>query len=118
MTYPELSEVRKTLRVDWYRCRTRPGLLRELSRRSDAQGWFQAGGHLALFIITGSLVFYSWSGELWLAFLLALFCHGTVTTFFRGVAPHELGHGTVFKTKWLNKFFMYLFSFDWLVGPL
>ena len=110
MTYQELSEVRKTLRVDWYRCPTRPGLLRELSRRSDAQGWFQAGGHLALFIITASLVFYSWSQELWLAFLLALFCHGTVTTFFRGVAPHELGHGTVFKTKWLNKFFMYLFS--------
>ena len=110
MTYPELSEVRKTLRVDWYRCKTRPGLLRELSRRSDAQGWFQAGGHLALFIFTGSLVFYFWSQELWLAFLLALFCHGTVTSFFRGIAPHELGHGTVFKTKWLNKFFMYLFS--------
>ena len=110
MTYPELSEVRKTLRVDWYRCPTRPGLLRELSRRSDAQGWFQAGGHLALFIFTGSLVFYFWSQELWLAFLLALFCHGTVTSFFRGVAPHELGHGTVFKTKWLNRFFMYLFS--------
>ncbi len=110
MTYKELSEVRQTLRVDWYRCPTRPGLLRELSRRSDAQGWFQAGGHLALFIFTGSLVFYFWSREIWLAMLLALFCHGTVTTFFRGVAPHELGHGTVFKTKWLNKFFMYLFS--------
>jgi len=110
MTYKELSEVRQTLRVDWYRCKTRPGLLRELSRRSDAQGWYQAGGHLALFIFTGSLVFYFWSQGLWLLMLLALFCHGTVTTFFRGVAPHELGHGTVFKTKWLNKFFMYLFS--------
>ncbi len=110
MTYQELSEVRKTLRVDWYRCPTKPGVLRELSRRSDAQGWFQAGGHLGLWIITGSLVFFLWSRELWLAFLLALFCHGTVTSFFRGVAPHELGHGTVFKTKWLNKFFMYLFS--------
>ncbi len=110
MAYQELAEVRKTLRVDWYRCKTRPGLLRELSRRSDAQGWFQAGGHLALFVFTGALVFYFWWHGLWLAMLLALFCHGTVTTFFRGVAPHELGHGTVFKTKWLNKFFMYLFS--------
>ncbi|MCZ7544260.1 MAG: fatty acid desaturase [Anaerolineae bacterium] len=26
------------------------------------------------------------------------------------MAPHELGHGTVFRTKRLNKFFMYLFS--------
>ena len=118
MTFQELSEVRKTLRVDWYRCPTRPGVLRELSRRSDSQGWFQAGGHLALFIVTSSLVFYCWSKEVWLAFLIALFFHGTVTSFFTGTAPHELGHGTVFKTKWLNKFFMYLFSSDRLVGSL
>ena len=110
MAYKELSEVRKTLRVDWYRCPTRKGVLRELSRRSDAQGWFQAGGHLALFAITGGLVFHFWSQELWLAFLVALFCHGTVTSFFTGIAPHELGHGTVFKTKWLNKAFMLIFS--------
>ncbi len=110
MMYQELTEVRKTLRVDWYRSPTKPGLLREVSQRSDAQGWFQAGGHLALFIITGSLVFFFWSQEIWLAFLVALFAHGTVTSFFTGTAPHELGHGTVFKTKWLNKFFMYLFS--------
>ena len=110
MTYKELSEVRQTLRVDWYRCKTRPGLLRELSRRSDIQGWFLAGGHLALVIVTGALVFYFWSQALWLAFLIALFCHGTVTAFVRGNSTHELGHGTVFKTKWLNKFFLYLFS--------
>lgn len=110
MTYQELSEVRKTLRVDWYRCPTRPGVLRELSRRSDAQAWFQAGGHLALFVITGASVFYFWSRESWLLMLIALFFHGTVTSFFTGTAPHELGHGTVFKTKWLNKLFLYLFS--------
>lgn len=110
MRYQPLAEVRKTLRVDWYRCPMKPGKLRELSRRSDAQGWFQAGGHLALFIITGALVFLFWAQEIWLAFLIALFAHGTVTSFFTGTAPHELGHGTVFRTKGLNKFFMYLFS--------
>ena len=110
MEYQELSEVRKSLRVDWYRCPTRPGLLRELSKRSDAQGWFQAGGHFALFLLTGALVFGFWWNEMWQAFLVALFLHGTVTSFFTGTAPHELGHGTVFKTKWLNKLFLYLFS--------
>ena len=63
-----------------------------------------------MFIITGSLVFYFWSQEVWLAFVAALFGHGTVTSFFQGNAPHELGHGTVFKTKWLNKIFLYIFS--------
>ena len=110
MSYQPLAEVRKTLRVDWYRSPMKPGRLRELSRRSDAQGWFQAGGHLALFIITGALVFSFWSQEIWLAFLMALFAHGTISSFFIGTAPHELGHGTVFRTKRLNKIFMYLFS--------
>ena len=110
MEYQPLSEVRKTLRVQWYRCPMKPGKLRELSRRSDAQAWFQAGGHFGLFIVTGALVFGFWHNELWLAFLLALFAHGTVTSFFTGTAPHELGHGTVFKTKILNKVFLYLFS--------
>jgi fatty acid desaturase len=110
MSYPPLAEVRKTLRVDWYRCRIDHATLRELSKRSDLQGWFQAGGHLALYVVTGALVYLFWAQQLWLAFALALFAHGTVTSFFVGIAPHELGHGTVFRTKWLNKFFMYLFS--------
>lgn len=110
MNYPPLDEVRKNLRVEWYRCRIEHAKLRELSKRSDAQGWFQAGGHLALFAITGTVVYLFWSQQQWLGFLLALFVHGTVASFFVGVAPHELGHGTVFRTKRLNKIFLYVFS--------
>ena len=110
MGYRPLGEVRKSLRVDWYRCGIESARLRELSRRNDRQGWFQAGGHLVLFVLTGSLVFYCWLHGYWLGFFVALFAHGTVGSFFVGVAPHELGHGTVFRTKWLNKFFLYLFS--------
>ncbi|MDD9955313.1 MAG: fatty acid desaturase [Anaerolineaceae bacterium] len=110
MGYQPLDEVRKTLRVEWYRSPIPGAKLRELSRRSDRQAWFQAGGHLALFVITAALVTHFWSLQLWGVFLVALFCHGTVTSFFTGVAPHELGHGTVFRTKWLNKVFLYLFS--------
>jgi fatty acid desaturase len=110
MSYPPLTEVRKTLRVKWYRCPIEHAKLRELSKRSDLQGWFQAGGHLALFLVTGVLVYLFWSQQIWFGFAIALFAHGTIGSFFVGVAPHELGHGTVFRTKKLNKFFMYLFS--------
>ncbi|MEM7028702.1 MAG: fatty acid desaturase [Chloroflexota bacterium] len=110
MTYQPLSEVRKSLRVKWYRCPVDSKRLRELSRRSNAQGWFQAGGHLALFLLTGSLTYYFWLQSMWIAFFITLFAHGTVASFFIGVAPHELAHGTVFESKKLNKFFMYLFS--------
>ena len=91
MSYQQLSEVRKTLRVDWYRCPTKPGRLRELSRRSDRQGWMQAGGHFGLFLLTGAFVLGFWIAESWLLFLIALFAHGTITSFFSGTAPHELG---------------------------
>ena len=109
-SYIPLSEVRKTMSVKWYRCPIESSTLRKLSRRSDLQGWFQAGGHLTLFIFTASLAYYFWDVKNWSGFVIMLFVHGTIGNFFSGVAPHELGHGTVFKTKWLNKFFMYLFS--------
>ena len=79
-------------------------------QRSDAQGWFQAGGHLALFTATGVLAYLAWSQQIWILFALLLLAHGTVGSFLVGVAPHELGHGTVFRTKALNKLFLYLFS--------
>lgn len=110
MSYQPLAEVRKNLRVEWYRCPIEHKKLRELSQRTDAQGWIQAGGHLALFLLTGILTFSLWWQQNWLAMVVALFCHGTIASFMVGVAPHELGHGTVFKTKRLNKIFLYIFS--------
>lgn len=105
-----LSEVRKDLRIKWYRCPVDHAQLRELMRPSDLQGWIQAGGHLAIFTMTGGLALYLFSQQMWVGFALALFAHGTCATFFKGVAAHELGHGTVFRTKWLNRFFLRVFS--------
>lgn len=45
-----------------------------------------------------------------MAFTLALFLYGTVGSFFSGTTLHELGYGTVFRTKALNKIFLYIFS--------
>ena len=108
--YPPLAEVRDHLRVKWYRSPIEPATLRRLMQRSDLQGWLQAGGHLALAVATATLVWWCWSRHLWLGFALMLFAHGTVVSFFTGVAPHELAHGTVFRTKRLNGVFLYLLS--------
>lgn len=110
MTYPPLSDIRDTYDVQWYRSKLPPARFRALSQRSDREGWIQAGGHLALFLLTGAIVIACWAYSLWGLFLIALFVHGTVASFLQGTAPHELGHGTVFKTRWLNKLFLYLFS--------
>ena len=105
-----LAEVRKGLRIKWYRCPVEPATLRRLMQRSDLQGWLQAGGHLLLFIATGTLTWLLFANGIWLGFALALFVHGTVGSFFKGLGTHELGHGTVFRTKWLNRAFLRLFG--------
>ena len=108
--YPPLSEVRKTFRVKWYRSPIERAKLSELMRRSNLRGAYQAVGHLALWTATGGLAYTLFTKQLWVGFAVALFLHGTVGSFFKGLAVHELGHGTVFRSKWLNRFFLRLFS--------
>ena len=111
---PPLAKVRKNGRIRWYRCPIDPAKLRELAEPNDSRGLFQVTGHLAIWATTGIAAYYLFTRELWWGFCLALFLHGTVAAFF--TAPHhELCHTTVFKTKWLNDFFLRIFSFlGWL----
>ena len=110
MAFPPLSEVRNNLKPQWYRSKMDPDKFRKFSKRNNYKGFVQAGGHFGLFCGTGLSVYLSWSNSYWILFLIAVFIHGTISSFFKGTAVHELGHGTVFETKWLNKFFLYLFS--------
>jgi len=110
VVYPPLEEARKGKKIRWLRPKIDRARLKELNKRSDLQGWFQSAGHLGIWIVTGALAFYFWAQALWIPFLIVLFFHGTVASFFIGIAPHELGHGTVFKTKILNKIFLYIYS--------
>ena len=108
--FPSLGEVKKNFKVKWYRSPIDPAKLRKLMQRSDLQGGLQTFGHLGLFTVTGIATAYFFIHNQWVLFALSLWCHGTVGIFFRGIATHELGHGTVFKTKWLNGFFLRFFS--------
>ena len=107
--FPPLDEVRRNLRVKWYRSPIDPSTLRRLMRRSNLQGALQALGHLGLFAATGILTAWFFTQALWLPFSLALWCHGTFATFMY-IAGHDLGHGTVFRTRWLNRFFQSTFG--------
>jgi fatty acid desaturase len=72
--------------------------LKRLSERSDPRGLMQLGGHLALLIITGWLIYLSF-GTIWL--WPAMFMHGTVLVFL--FAPlHETIHRTAFHSRALN----------------
>ncbi|CAK0882672.1 unnamed protein product [Prorocentrum cordatum] len=58
-----------------------------------------------------------WQQHVYVAMVVAMFAHGTVGSAFI-FGCHELGHGTVFKTRWLNRFFLYIFSVLWWWDPI
>jgi len=109
-TYAPLSEVRKTFKVDWYRCPIDRNRLRELATRSDAKGLLQSVGHLALLAALGLLTHTLFVQGIWVGFAVSLWVYGIVYSFVPGLVTHELSHGTVFRTKWLNAFFLRVYS--------
>ena len=115
-TRPPLADVRRTLRVKWYRSPIDPGLLRQLMKRSDLQGWWQALGVIGYLTGTALLTWHFFAQQQWALFAVALFAYGTYSCFL-GAASHELDHGTVFRTKALNRFFLRLFSLITFFNP-
>ena len=96
--------------VDWYRTPLPPELFKRLHERSDWRAFVQTGGYLAICAATGTLTYWSWAHWAWPWTVLCLFVHGTVSNFHIN-GMHELGHGTVFKTRALNAFFVRVVSF-------
>jgi fatty acid desaturase len=96
--------------ISWYRSPLDPKVMKALHQRSDFKGWLQTLGYLAMFCLTGGAAIYSSFHCLIGITLLFIFIHGMVCAFHIN-AVHELGHGTVFKTKTLNVFFTRLISF-------
>lgn len=101
---------RWTKPVSWYRTPLAPAVLKSLHERSDLLGALQTFGYLGTLLVTGGLAFYSTGRWPWWATVLLTFLHGTFFAF-QINAVHELGHGTVFKTRWLNPFFEGVFGF-------
>lgn len=108
--FPPLKAATDNLGViRWYRCPMKRGTLGKLMQRSDTQGLFQACGHFAIWLTTAVSVHQAWVTGAYFCYLGALFMHGTVgSTMVYGC--HEMGHGTPFKTRWLNNVFLYLYS--------
>ena len=92
---------------EWFRANIDRKKLKELSRRSDYEGW----KHIIIFTITlltlGTISVYSW-GSIWFIPVYLCYC-----MFWGGADAiwHECGHRTAFKTRKLNNFFYIIASF-------
>ncbi len=105
---PESSSIR------WYRTPLPRDLHARLHERSDLLGFLQTGGYLGVLAIFGSLAVYSASAWPWWVTVGILFIHGTCYAFLIN-GFHELVHDSVFRTRWLNRFFLRILSFlGWL----
>ncbi|MBP6506198.1 MAG: fatty acid desaturase [Opitutaceae bacterium] len=108
----------ESIKINWYRCKVDKALMSELMRKSDARAFLQVIPQFALFVLTGTLAYLAfrhlnslnWPTALPLL-LLALFAHGTIGSFFGGIACHELCHKTPFATQFWNTFFLKIYSF-------
>jgi fatty acid desaturase len=97
-------------KINWYRSPVDRETLNQLNQRSDWKGLAQSLGHLGLLALTGGLSLYAFGRWPFWAVLILLYLHGTFWAFLLN-AFHELCHRTVFKSKSLNVFFLYLVSF-------
>lgn len=97
-------------RVSWYRVPLDREVLRRLTARSDTRGLLQTGGYLGLLAVTGAAGVYSLLHLPVLVSVAILLVHGTFFAFMIN-AFHELVHGTMFRSKWLNGALLRLVSF-------
>ena len=95
--------------IKWYRVPLDKEKLKLLSQRSDLMGFKQSLSHLILWAITGTTSYYFFKIAFWEGFVISLLLHGLIGSHFLH-AHHELSHGTVFKTKYLNLLFLKIFS--------
>ena len=94
--------------VAWKRPPIDRSILKECTKRSDIKGLYHSLGVLAILGASGAIAYYFYSTGQLVLMVIALYVHGGLFAF--NPQNHELSHGTVFKTKWLNSIFMRIFG--------
>ena len=107
---PQYNVPPQKARIKWYRCHVTREVLRELNRRNNFLGFAQTLGFLGVLAAASGVAVYAsfhwpWYVTVLLVFVNGHFWHFLVNGF------HELVHESVFSTRWLNRFFLRIFSF-------
>lgn len=107
---PSAPHERKPVSVKWYRTPLQRDVMKAVHERSDAKAFAQTLGYLSVLVIPGAAAMYGvgrWPAAIVIG---CIFLYGMVLAFSIN-AMHELGHGTVFKTKLWNEVFVRVVSF-------
>lgn len=97
--------------IQWYRTPIERSRLTELTRRSDWKALRHSMAFLLIYLSSIAINLILFINGLWTALVVTSILHAVFVDYLgMGAAVHELSHGTVFKTSWLNTFFLRLFS--------
>jgi fatty acid desaturase len=100
--------------ADWYRTEVPRKRLKELMRRSDAPAIRDTALWIGGMVVSGALGWFFWGS--WLA-LPCFLVYGVLYGSASEPRRHEAGHGTPFKTRWLNNALFQLASFCMMRDP-
>ena len=93
----------------WYKCAVPRAVMKELMQRNDARAIRDTALWYALIVAAGAALYSAW-GTGWAipTFLVyaALYCGPADSRW------HEAGHGTAFKTRWINEVLYQMASFQ------
>jgi len=99
-------------RINWYHCPVDKEKFAELAQKKNLLPLAHVTAQLLLSVATGFLVYLSWKHLAWPFWIIAIYVHCALYEFLTPTAAiHELSHRTVFKFRFLNDFFIMLFSF-------
>src|SRR3954462_11617616 len=93
------AEEQGLVSAQWYQCPIPRKRLKELMQRSDNPAIRDTIIWFASFFVTGGLAWYFWPSWWALPFFIA---YGALYGSSTDSRWHECGHGTAFKTRWMN----------------
>ncbi len=109
-----LAEASGLAAAEWYSCPIPRKVLKELMKRSDGPALRDTALWLAALILSAAAGVYSWGSWWAVPFFLA---YGVLYGSSSDSRWHEAGHGTAFRTRWMNDVVYHLASFMILREP-
>jgi fatty acid desaturase len=99
-------------KINWYRSPVDKEKLIELTQKRNLRPLMHIVLHLSFSAITGTATFLAWKYLAWPFWGAALYIHCALLNFLGPTGVfHELTHRTVFKSRWLNEFFIRVCGF-------
>lgn len=99
----ERAQAAGLVNAEWYKCPVPRQALKALMKRDDAHALRDTALWYSLILGSGALLVYGWTAG-WSGWALALayLLYATLYSSPSDSRWHECGHGTAFKTRWMN----------------